>query len=144
MYTFVNIYDALAEIASNHKQINTFGFGDLWEFQTSGTTDYPVLFAIPDGATAAKGEVGNKLKLLVMDRVLKGERNEVDVLSDTQQILLDVITELKDNSRDIHLRHDKIPMEYFTERFDDEVAGWSADVILWVSYPADRCAIPNN
>src|SRR3990167_1533469 len=144
MYSFFNIYDTLKEIAEKHKQISTFGFGDIWEIASSGDITYPMLFASPDGAVYGRGEVGNKFKILVMDKVVSGEFNETDVLSDTQRILLDVMAELKNNSRDIHLRHEQITLTDFTERFDDEVAGWSADVTLWVDFDGSRCDIPTD
>src|SRR3990167_7664380 len=139
MYSFINIFDTFKDIASKHHQVNSFGFGDLFEISSSGDVTYPMLFVMPDGATAGPGEVGNKFKVLVMDKVLKGEINENDVLNDTQLIMLDVIAELKNNTRDIHLRNEKVNLEDFTERFADEVAGWSADVTLWVAWDSSRC-----
>src|SRR3990167_4318560 len=143
MFTFVNIYDTFETIATAHKQINSFGFGDLTEIATSGTVEYSLMWVMPMGAVMRRGEVGNKYKILVMDKVLTGEVNELDVQSDTQQILLDVLAELKDNTRDVHLKDETITLEDFTERFSDDVTGWAADITLWVAYPTDRCSIPN-
>jgi len=143
MFTFVNIYDTFETIATAHKQINSFGFGDLTEIATSGTVEYSLMWVMPMGAVMRRGEVGNKYKILVMDKVLTGEVNELDVQSDTQQILLDVLAELKDNTRDVHLKDETITLEDFTERFSDDVTGWAADITLWVTYPTDRCSIPN-
>lgn len=145
MYSFINIYDTFKDIATRHSQINTFGFGDIWEIASSGTVDYPMMFVTPEGATAGKGEVGQKYKILVMDKVASGEANELDVLNDTQLILLDVIADLKNHSRPGAMRKDeRVQMEDFTERFTDRVAGWSADVVLWVNWDSSRCDIPGN
>ena len=142
MYSFINIYDDLKTIATAHRQINTFGFGYLWEIASSGSVDYPMMFVQPDGATFGRGEVGMKYKIYILDKVINGEADEEEVLSDTQQMLLDVLATLKNNEASYHLKHDKIPLEDFTEKEVDNLAGWVADVQLWVNYDASRCDIP--
>lgn len=149
MTTLNNVYDNFKDIANRHQQINTFEYGDIWNIATSGTINYPLHFVSPEGSIAKKGEVGYKYRLYVMDLVEKGKGNEVDASSDTHQILMDVLTELFKGGQQatgsdylFELKLDNISITDFTEKFDDEVCGHFCDVILWVEYDSNRCAIP--
>ena len=141
--TFTNIYDTIKTIASNHRQINTFGEGDTWEIATSGTTNYPMFWAVPQGSMLQKGQVGYKFQFIVMDLVQTGEGNEIAVLSDTHQTLTDVLSKLKwGGYSGIDIRVETFDTQSFTEKFDDMVSGWSVDVTIWTEYNWNSCAAP--
>ena len=42
-----------------------------------------------------------------------------------------------------HLKDADVTLKNFTDRFDEEVAGWSMNVTVWSSWDWDECAIPN-
>ena len=86
MFSFISIYDQFKDIATKHKQINSFGFGNLWEIATSGNITYPMLFVMPDGATAKKGEIGNKFQVFIMDKVTAFPEESVPVIT-TEMVL---------------------------------------------------------
>jgi len=141
--TFTNIYDTIKTIASNHRQINTFGEGDTWEIATSGTTNYPMFWAVPQGSMLQKGQVGYKFQFIVMDLVQTGEGNEIAVLSDTHQTLTDVLSKLKwGGYSGIDIRVETFDTQSFTEKYDDMVSGWSVDVTIWTEYNWNSCTIP--
>lgn len=145
--TLKQVRDHFVDIASRHQQINSFGYGDIWDVATSGTINYPLMFVSPEGSVAKRGEVGYKYKLFVMDLVQKRKDNEVDASSDTHQMLIDVLTELFKGGQQatgsdylFELKLDNIAITDFTEKFDDEVAGNLCDITLWVEWTADKCA----
>ena len=141
--TYNNLFDTFSMIASNHYQINSFEFGEAWDINSSGTTNYPLLLVIPETSTVSIGKVTYKFKLAVMDLVQKGKDNDIDVESDTHQILLDVIAELRMGGYDFSVdRNLTITLEQFSEKFDDEVTGWWGDIILDTDFDFDSCNIP--
>lgn len=143
MRTFIQVTDLITEIASNHRQINSVGRGDQWEIATSGVVNYPMFWAVPQGTTVGKGQIGYKFQFIVMDLVQIGEGNETDVLSDTHQILTDVLTDIKFGQHDeIDLDQDTFNSSQFTEKFDDVVSGWTCDVTIWTPFAWGTCSIP--
>jgi hypothetical protein len=78
-----------------------------------------------------------------MDRVSKDEGNEDEVLSDTKQICLDIIAQLdKSTLYDFKLETESIELVPFTDKFEDEVAGWQFTLSLKSGWDKNRCAIP--
>lgn len=143
MKTYNNIYDRIKTICADHAQINTFGEGDLWELATSGTINYPVFWCVTKNSVIKRGEIGYGFQFVVMDMVAKDETNERDVLSDTLQILTDVLAELKMGEYDgIDIRWSDLTAESFTERFDEEVSGWALDITIWTDFNWNSCTIP--
>lgn len=142
--SYIQVRDRIKAIATSHLQINTFGAGDLWEVATSGTVNYPMFWAVTQGSEIKRGEIGYKFQFVVMDLVEVGEGNEDDVLSDTHQILADVLAELKMGAySDIDMKlGDTFSTQSFTEKFDESVAGWSCDLTIWTPFNWDSCNIP--
>jgi len=78
-----------------------------------------------------------------MDRVFKDEGNENEVLSDTHQICLDIIAQLdKSSLYNFKLEIDNITLENFTDKLEDEVAGWKFTAQIVRQWDKSRCAIP--
>jgi hypothetical protein len=147
---FINITDALKTIADNHKQIHSYGFGDLAYINTSGSIDYVLMWVKPKGSRVNRGEVGLSFEILIMDLVRKDESNLIDVLNDTHQIALDVLADIYINGLDavngthgFHLKNPDIQLNNFVDRFDEEVAGWSMNITVWVGWDWNECVIPN-
>jgi len=140
--TLNNVITNLRAIADAHKQINSFGFGDVWEINTSGDIVYPQMFAVLEPVT-----IGNRIEtvnftLLFMDRVKKGEVNEQEVLSDQLEIAKDVIAQLQYQSYDWDFSKSTVTLTDFTERFEDDVSGFSVGIGLELPFDASRCVIP--
>jgi hypothetical protein len=144
MKSYIQVYDRIKAIANGHSQINSFGEGDTWEIATSGTTNYPMFWAVTQGSEIKRGEIGYKFQFIIMDLVQTGEGNERDVLSDTHQIMADVLAELKMGAyADIDLKFsDTFSLASFTEKFDDMVSGWTCDLTIWTPFNWNSCNIP--
>lgn len=144
MYTFNQINKAFNNIAVAHKQINTYGIGDIWEIATSGTVQYPLMWAKPENGRLETSLYISSWTLIFMDLVDSGERNENDVISDMELIALDVVALLRDNSYEFKFDYSGATIERFTERFEDKVAGVLLRIDLAIPYTADRCQVPQS
>lgn len=127
-------------IAQNHKEINSFGWGDIWEIATSGTIDYPLMWVQLEPATIADKVQTMNFKVILMDLVANGELNEDDVLNDMLEVSKGVIGQLEHPDYDWDLETGNI--EPFTERFNDSVSGWVVDIALRLPFTYDRCVEP--
>jgi autotransporter passenger strand-loop-strand repeat protein len=142
--TLNNVVAELNTIANNHLQIQTFGFGDVWEIATSGDIQYPIMWVSLDGvdiSTPDKTET-YKFSLFFMDIVKNGEINETEVLSDQLSIAKDVLAQLKHPSYDWNFQDNVSTLEDFTERFVDSVSGWKMNIAFVLPFTSDRCAMP--
>lgn len=142
--TLNQIVTNLEAIATNHRQVNTFGFGDIWEVASSGDITYPLMWATLDGIDVSTSEKKEtyKFSLLFMDVVKGGEVNELEVLSDQLSIAKDVLAQLKHPSYDWNFQNNNSSLEDFTERFVDSVSGWKMNISLELPFSSDRCAMP--
>ena len=168
MFTLNQVIKRLKTIAIEHAQLNPmlqteasfshFGFGDLWEEGQILTDDgtviterFPLVWcnvqnaSVSSQAAQANGLLQINMQLLFMDLVHKDETNENDVLSDTLQIATDYITELQDDDQ-FQTYHYIVDingsLEPFTERFDEEVSGWSLSITFNIPYSANCLVVP--
>ena len=126
------LYDMFRSIGTDSLFIKTTTIGDIFEVDLTETT-YPLMHVGTQTANYTKS---------------KDERNEEDVLSDMLQVIGDVISKLKNsdfNTDYENFRHDiriqdSISCEPFTERFDNEVTGWTANVSITVNFNASACS----
>jgi hypothetical protein len=133
----------LQTIATNHQQINSFFFGDIADLGTEKPMQYPVLFADVAPSNFTYKVIGLNLQIMVMDIVKKDLSNENDVISDTLQIIEDVIIELR-NPSEIFLIQDSINLTPFSDSQGDEVSGWTANITINIPSTYNSCAVPSN
>lgn len=144
MKTLNQIKNILETIATNHKQINSFGFGDIWEYDIKKFT-HPIMWRELKGASvdASVKRITINFSFWFMDLVNKDERNELDVLSDQLLIATDVISTLGlPEYDDDFIISEQSNMENFTEKEDTEVSGWKVDVSFQIPFLQDTCNIP--
>lgn len=142
--TLNEIVSQLETIATNHRQINTFGFGDIWEIASSGDIQYPLMWVNLEGvdiSTRDKTEI-YRFSFLFMDTVKNGEVNETEVLSDQLSIAKDVLAQLRHPNYEWSFEENSSSLEDFTERFVDSVSGWRVPVSLKLPYLSNRCDAP--
>ena len=141
MYTLNQIFKLIEDEATAHQQIKQYGQGDVWEISPK-ELDYLVLWAIEEGASVSERTLTYNIRLLAMDRVLPGEENEEEVLSDTLLILLDFVAYFRQlHTEDVNIQT-SVSFEPFTERFDDKVTGHSCVLSLTQPYNYNKCQIP--
>ena len=140
--TLNQVQKALETIATNHRQINSYGSGELYDIVTSGDTNYPLMYTMLENST-----IGGKIEslvftILVMDIVKGGRVNEDEVASDMLEIVKDIIAQLQHPSYDWEFDLQSVTIEPFTERFGDSVTGYSFKVTLLLPFAYDRCVMP--
>lgn len=143
MITLNQTIKNLNNIANAHYQINSFGNGSVVEFATSGITNYPAMWVDYEAPQVQGNAYVYVLRIYIMDRLIKGKTNELELFSDIQQICLDIISQLNSTIYGWKLITDNITLNPFSEpRFDDEDAGYYFDVQLKQPFKYDTCQIP--
>lgn len=144
--TLGNLYEVFRTIGTN-VDVNTTTVGDIFEVDLVETT-YPLMHVATNNAVYDTNNLTYNFQVIVMDLVSKDESNEEYVLADTLQTIGDVISYLRntgttlsnlDDFRNNIRVQDNISCEPFTERFDNEVTGWTADISIEVAFEASAC-----
>jgi len=153
-----NIVDDFQLLANRHKQINSFGFGDLDEFtyqvdrrdKVVNPSDqapyYPYLYVVPANVIQDFGFMTFEFNLIVSDIMKRDMDNMTDILSDTLQIMNDVISmfrlsvteQLGDYNKYYYL-DDAVTMVPFIEQYEDLLCGYSATIRIKTKTYLDRC-----
>lgn len=147
MKTLNQIVLSLNQIANAHYQIKSFGSGNVQDFATSGTTLYPAMWVETlDTASVTGGSFQATVTVYLADRLIKGDKNELEVLSDLQQVALDIIAQYMNTSiYGFKLITDNITLNPFrASRLDDEDAGYYFDLTFKQAYTYNSCQIPFN
>lgn len=146
-----------------HKQINSFGFGDLnnliyWtekrdkeDNTTFESPIYPLMYVIPGNTQQVITDDGSswtnyQVNVMILDIIERDLSNQVDVLSDTNQMLDDIISQFRlsvtdalGNFNQKYYLDDTVICTPFIEKFDDLTAGWNGVLNIKVKTPLDRC-----
>lgn len=148
---FVNDIKTIYE---KHEMINDFGFGFVedvtFKKQHEGGVQYPYLFVIPDTTNVGERELQYTLRLIMMDRVVNyTDANLLDVMSDMNQTLQDVVAQFKmsytaedGDYTDIYEITTPVTLEPFADKFDDYVCGYFCTITVTLPQPIDRCDAP--
>ena len=141
MYTLNEILTLIENQAAAHLQVKQYGQGDVWEINPK-ELDYLVLWAIEESVVLSERTLTYNIRLLAMDRVLPGEENEQEVMSDTIQVLLDFVAYFRQlHTTDLSIQT-SVSFEPFTERFDDKVSGHACVLSITQPYDYNKCQIP--
>jgi hypothetical protein len=141
MYTLNEILTIIENQAAAHLQVKQYGQGDVWEINPK-ELDYLVLWAIEESVVLSERTLTYNIRLLAMDRVLPGEENEQEVMSDTIQVLLDFVAYFRQlHTTDLSIQT-SVSFEPFTERFDDKVSGHACVLSITQPYDYNKCQIP--
>jgi len=150
MKTFKAVVDQFKKVCDEHKQLNSFTFGDIFEVDLSNEMDFAKAHLIEQPATINSRDFVFTFDLLIMDLVAADGSNETDVLNDTFLILADVYREFKNglgkanpviDSRD-YVISDSISCEPFTDRFENLLAGWKGTISVTVPSHNNACNSP--
>ena len=146
--TYNQIVKKFEDVITANKFVKTFVAGDIYEIDLKETTYLYAHLSI-ENAAFDNAQLTYSFRLYIMDIVDKSENNEYDVLSDTLQVINDVVNEFRNGSTTFGLAtmqnyqiQDNITCEPFTERFDNEVAGWAANIDVTVINHFNACNNP--
>jgi hypothetical protein len=156
---FKTISDDFRNLADTHKQLNSYGLGDIDQISywtqsrdKQENTDYqspfyPLLYVVP---SSVQNDLQYKtwgFNTLVMDIVERDLDNQIDVLSDTNQILQDVISQFRLSVTNVfgnyyqkYYLDDEVTCIPFLEKYDDMTNGWNGELKIKTMTPLDRCS----
>ena len=151
--TYNNVVNTLKCIGDQHLEIKSTTTGDITDIDLEKNTLFPLYHINPVSVDVSMSQKTFNFQLFVMDIVDADGDAEQTVLSDTLQIITDIIAILKhgeilygyDASHGEEERYfvdDDFSIEPFTERFDNSVTGWSVDVGIIVESELNSCDIP--
>jgi hypothetical protein len=150
--SYNQVIKQLNDFATNHKQVKSFGNGDLWEVvQHDQLTNfnYPLLWVVDQAASMGDGDFTWNFQVIVMDIVRKDESNENEVKSDCVQILIDLVAyfeQLNNELNNVNWNQVQLvrsgSVEMFTERFEDELSGASIQLGLRFPQNYNYCEVP--
>ena len=130
-------------LASGHYQIHSFLYAQEFEQQAYENLIYPLMLVYPLGGNLSGTTYSRNYRVIIADRVLKSEGNELEVESDTQLIALDVLAywmKLGQNERFTITSSNTITP--FWEKWGDDVTGHFVDIGIEEFYDFNSCAIP--
>ena len=131
--------------ANNHKQVHSFGNGDLWELtETENERVYPLMWVQIDPSSVDGNQILENYTVVFCDLVHPDESDENEVLSDQKQIALDFISYLK-ASEDVVKTMNVVKsssLTPFTEKWEDVLSGWIITIQIRQPFIYDLCSVP--
>lgn len=153
-----NILSALNEVVLRHKQINSYGFGDTDQLSydtsirlkqdnpTFESPFFPLLFVIPNKVINNIQYKTWEFNCVMSDIVDRDLTNQVDVMSDTLQMLQDVMSQFRLSVtpplgcyNQYYWIDETITYTPFLEKYSDLTNGWNALLKIKTMTPLDRC-----
>jgi hypothetical protein len=151
-------YEDFKLLADHHKQLNSFGFGSVDDFQyLTQSRDkeentqfqspyYPLMYVVPNDVNQMFNYMEYTFDIIVADIIERTLLNQTDVLSDTNQILDDIISQFRlsvtqslGNFNAEYYLDNPIVCTPFMEQYDDLLGGWTATLKIQVMTPLNRC-----
>jgi hypothetical protein len=168
--TYYDIIEEFYRAASSHFMIAEVGYGPISDIksrsQNAGSfhdgeqdnTDYPYMFINPGVHSRGAGVMTYQFNLIMMDMAWEETpnadqptaldvirfTNEAQIQSQCQQYIDDVIAQLWNTGRKTQNFDMRLDVTYtpFVERFQDSVAGMTANVKIEVPTPINWCDAP--
>ena len=151
--SYNNTIDVIKCIGEQHLNIKTVTNGDIWEIDLERTNIFPLFHINTVSVDINQGQRVFNFQLFIMDLVEPNESNEQEVMSDTLEIMTDIISVFKhgeilytyDTSHGEEPRYfinDDFTCEPFTERFANSVTGWVMDIQVIVESELNSCNVP--
>jgi len=162
-YNLKNIIDDFKLLVEKHKQLNSFGVGDIrdlialtQEIDGEDNTEkneaplYPLLYVIPQIANRDGGQITYNFNVLICDiDNVKNKNIQVDLWSDTLEIAEDVVAQfsysVNQQEGNYYDKYDVVlPVNItpFNEQYEDKLFGWNIALQIVVDKPLNRCIAP--
>jgi len=141
---------AYKDIGARHKQVHTVFIGQDFDIDKGEEIRYSLLAINPISAVLPKGDNGYSLysstfTIKVVDLVNKDLTNEEDVLSDSLEILKDIVTEFNQHpfyiDSEFNIEGD-ISFTPIRGEFNSDATGWECDITLVAPNHRYFCGLP--
>ena len=149
---YKEITDIIIQWCWDHDFVVQTGYGDISDISFpdgEDAPDYPYAFLNPTGVSMNDSSFTANYNLIVMEQVTDGEQREIDGQSLCISIIQDLISQWRKrltdyegfdgNLLDIEL---PVSIEVFKERFQDDVVGATAAIVINYGKAIDGCDTP--
>jgi hypothetical protein len=139
--TYQQVVNRLLNIMSSHYLINEVGYGNLSDIHTPDdeeSPDYPYAFLNPVNVTVGAYSFNSQFNLILMDQVTDGDTTSAeDIKVQSNCLMMSHFRQTdEDRNLDIEVNVSATP---FKERFEDNVAGVTAQITIQSITPLDGC-----
>ena len=154
--TYKDVVDRIKEITFDHKMLVDFGYGQISDIKTRAEgsdgdvndADYPYLFLNPSAHVRTQTQITYNFNMVVMDMAREEEgdpyQNFLAIQSDCIQYIDDVIARLYFHYTDQPEVSFDLSYTPFYERFQDDLAGATANLSITVPTNINDCISPFN
>jgi hypothetical protein len=136
----------LRSIITAHRQVKSFYFGDIVNWTELQAMKYTSVVLTLNDAARLKTVTQLNFSLWISDRLLTDQSNRNDVLSDTLQILQDLISQINNIEIFWFPQVDEKAITFFEDERNndnaDVVAGVKYDFSLSIRTPLNLCVVP--
>ena len=164
--TYNNVINTLKTIGDQHFQIATVTTGDIFDINLDKMEKFALMHINPVNVTTGDFGLTYNFQIFICDLVSEKAdwteatiqsannlSNEQEVLSETLQISIDIISMLRhslhqsvegvnDINKALYFSTGQQTLEPFTERFDNLLTGWVFSLSIVVANDFDACTIP--
>lgn len=143
--SFNQLIKYLETFSDDHKQLQTFGVGFRFDLNktVTETNNFPILYVQPISHNINKNVQNYTLRIYVHDLKQKDSSNEIEVLSDTLQIINDLYKYIKNDTTNNDYDIVNIPVSFPNTNYTTEfTTGWFSDFQIQVTLNESQCDIP--
>ena len=143
MTQFYDILDKIKEELRLNPNVFSVTYGDITKVDLDKTTIFPLSHLNISNATIGEHTISFTLQLLCVDIVdynkevnpddeFYGNDNMQDILNTQLQVVNDIVSKLRrgDLFTDRLQIVEDVSVQPFMDRFENELAGWGADIII--------------
>jgi len=148
---FYLLTDLIKEQLLSDEDVNTVTFGDITEVDLYKQSIFPLSHLVVNSVTSAENTLLFNISILSMDIVdqskeettdrFVGNNNEQDVFNTQLTVLNKLIQRLRIGTlyRDLYQVVGDVTLEPFKDRFENELAGWTATFDVMIENDIDVC-----
>ena len=164
--TYNNVINTLLRLGEYHEQISTTSVGDIFDINLEKMEEFVLMHINPVNVTTGDFGLTYNFQIFICDLVSEDANwtatniqsannlsNEQEVLSETLQISVDIISLLRhslqqsaagvnDINDPLYFGEGQQTLDPFTERFDNLLTGWVFSISVLVANDFDACAVP--
>lgn len=143
MTQFYDVLDKIKERLRANPNVFSVTYGDITKVDLDKTTIFPLSHLNISNATIGEHTVRFTLQLLCVDIVdynknvspddeFYGNDNMQDILNTQLQVVNDIVSQLRRGTlftNELQLLDD-VSVQPFMDRFENELAGWGADIVI--------------
>ena len=152
MVEFYNLLDTIKNRLRLNSNVFTVTYGDIFKVDLDKTTIFPLSHLNISNVTISERVMSFNLQLLCLDVVdynkdsniddeFYGNNNLQDILNTQLGVINDIVMQLKrgDMFSNNVVNVSDVAVNPFMDRFENELAGWGADIVIEVPNGISIC-----